>query len=324
MLKKLFQKLVPTKKTPPRVNKEPVPKTSPNELSLVFVTSLLGESQHDDIGRSNDLDSELLLKIKSELATPNMAAIPKLAQASVNLMKMLMDENVATDELVRVVEEDPALLGKVLELANSAFYKTSKADITSLNQALVMLGNDGLRKLVISTLMADKLKISSAYFKFFGANIWKHSHEVAIMGAAYSSAQGVNEFRAYLNGLIHDIGKIVIFKLLIEVLKDKDPDKYPTATFFAKLIDTYGHKLTLTILQEWALSPEWIKPILTYQSKISPEKMDIDSRGLYLANHISEYHFLKAKGLISDLDLDQALLNKGIDKDLYIELTKKI
>jgi len=149
MLKKLFKKLASTKKAPPSVTKAPIQKTSPNELSQIFVTSLLGESQHDDIGRSNALDSELLLKIKSELAAPNVEAIPKLAQASVNLMKMLMDENVATDELVRVVEEDPALLGKVLELANSAFYKTSKADITSLNRASkqILIGNKPIYQL---------------------------------------------------------------------------------------------------------------------------------------------------------------------------------
>lgn len=96
----------------------------PQKLSQMFVTSLLGEDSHNQIGSSNDLDQALLLKIRQELKQPDVEKIPKLAQASLNLMNTLMDQDVDAGELVRLVEEDPVLLGKVLNLANSAFYKT--------------------------------------------------------------------------------------------------------------------------------------------------------------------------------------------------------
>ncbi len=298
--------------------------SAPQKLSQMFVTSLLGEDSHNQIGSSNDLDQALLLKIRQELKQPDVEKIPKLAQASLNLMNTLMDQDVDAGELVRLVEEDPVLLGKVLNLANSAFYKTSSAEIESLNQALVMLGNDGLKKLVMSTLVADKLKISSVYFKMFGANIWKHSHDVAIMAAEHAKELGVNEFRAYLNGLIHDVGKLVIFRLLIDAFQEEAPDLYPSAGFFAKLIEHYGHKLTLAVIKEWQLNPEWIKPILSYQSKIPWQQMDIDSQALYLANHCSEYQFLFAKQAIDQEQLEAGLLSLGIDPQHYQRLTQKI
>lgn len=306
------------------VAEKPQQKNATGELSKLFITSLLGEDQHDDIGQHNPLNEGLLSRIQHELKHPNVDSIPKLAQASMNLMQMLMDEDTPADELVRVVEEDPALLGKVLDLANSAFYKTSSTDIENLNQALVLLGNNGLKKLVMSTLVADKLKISTIYFKVFGANIWKHSHDVAVIAAQYAKENNGSEFRAYLNGLLHDIGKLVIFKQLIEVLKEEHPDSYPSAGFFAKVINVYGHKLTLTVLQQWSFNTDWIKPILTYNSKIPFENMDPDSQALFIANWCSEYHFLYSKGQIEQQTLQDGLLELGIEIADYRSLTARL
>lgn len=297
---------------------------SPEDLSKLFISSLLGEDKHDEIGGNNTLNQALLTRVREELQKPDVDSIPKLAQASMNLMQMLMNEDTPADELVRVVEEDPVLLGKVLDLANSAYYKTSSAEIENLNQALVMLGNDGLKKLVMGTLVADKLKISSIYFKMFGANIWKHSHDVAIMAANYAKDHNANEFRPYLNGLLHDIGKLVIFKQLITVLQGEHPDCYPSAGFFAKVIEVYGHKLTLTVLKEWSFNPDWIKPILTYQSQIPLQNMDIDSRALYIANWCSEYQFMLSKGLIDQEQLQDGLYDRGIEISVYKALTSKV
>ncbi len=297
---------------------------SPTNISRLFISSILGDSQFAQSRQSNSIDQTLLSWVRQELANPEIDNIPKLAQASMNLMQVLINDHASADELVKLVEQDPILLGKVLDLANSAFYKTSTADIDNLSHALVLLGNKGLKKLIMGTLVTEKLKISSIYFKVFGANIWKHSHDVAVMAAEYSKKEGANEFRAYFNGLLHDIGKLVIFKLLIQALQEEAPDTYPTPAFFTKVIEHYGTKLTLTVLREWSLQPDWIKPIMTYQSRIPVENMDIDTRALYTANWCSELHFLSQKEELSDEQLEQLLINKGIDLEIYTYLTSKL
>jgi hypothetical protein len=144
------------------------------------------------------------------------------------------------------------------------------------------------------------------------------------MAASYAALQGLNEFRAYLNGLIHDVGKLIIFKLLITQLEQSPPDAYPSKAFFSNIIDRYSHQLTLAALKTWELDPAWIKPILTYRSNLPPDKMDIESRALYISNHCSELHRLRHLKLINDEELSRQLYSKGIESSTYASLTKAI
>ncbi|WP_415902574.1 HDOD domain-containing protein [Neptuniibacter sp. QD29_5] len=307
--------------------KRRAPQATAEEISQLFISTLLEQNvqnEHNSIGNTNELDDKLVAKVMAELTNFNPDTIPKIANASLELMEALIDENVCSSKIVATVKEDPVLLGKLLHLANSAFYRCSKTEIESIDDAVIMMGNDEIRKLVISTLMVDNLKINSVYFRFFGANIWQHSHDVATMAALYASSKGMNEFQAYLNGLLHDVGKLVIFKLLIDVLETEAPGTYPSKSFFIDIMDRYSHKFTLMALKEWALNPDWIRPILTYQSKVKLESMDLNSQALYISNYCSELTRLRQSKLIDDEELSRQLYSKGIELDIYKELINKL
>lgn len=311
------QKMEPV---PVSTKKPDAPHASAEDISHMFISTLLAKDDDNSIGTSNTVDHELTAKIMEELSNFDSSTIPKLANASLELMDTLMDENVSSAEVVRIIKEDPVLLGNLLKQANSAFYRTNKTEIATLEDAVVMLGNNGVRKLVIDALVTDELRISSIYFRFFGANIWQHSYEVANIAVKYAAMKNINEFRAYLNGLLHDVGKLVIFKLLIEVLEKAAPGSYPSKSFFMNIMDRYGHQFTLMALKEWELNPEWIRPILTYRSHVKLDSMDHYSQSLYIANHCSELSQLNKLKLISDEELSRQLFSLGIQLPLYKEL----
>lgn len=322
----IFRKLFAKNNTTPQEPATPpkAPYSSAEEVSRLFVSTLLDKDDHNSIGNSNEVDQALIKAVMAEIDNFDSSSIPRIADASMALLEKLLDETVSSAEVVAVIKEDPALLGKLLQMANSPFYRSRHIDIESVEDAVVVLGNDGVRKLVITTLMSNQLKISTVYFKYFGANIWQHSHEVATMAASYAALQGINEFRAYLNGLIHDVGKLIIFKLLIKVLEQSPPDAYPSKSFFSNIIDRYSHQLTLCALKAWELDPAWVKPILTYRSNVPADKMDIDSRALYISNHCSELHRLNHLKLLDDEELSRQLYSKGVESSTYTTLTKTI
>jgi hypothetical protein len=323
----VFSKLFGKQKTTPKTSTSSVrkplkaPSANPEEISRLFISTLLSEDSQSSTCFSNELDQKLSQDIREELANFDVDSIPKIAQASIELMNLLIDASTPSDKIVEVIKEDPALLGKLLQTANSVLYRNSKTEIESIDDAVVLLGHDGVRKLVISSLLGGQLNISTVYFKYFGFKIWQHSNEVATMAAKYASKQVVNEFKAYLNGLIHDIGKLIIFKLLIKALEQEPPETYPSKYFFANIIDLYSHKLTITALKQWALAPEWVKPTLMYRSKVPFEQMDTDSQALYIGNHCSELYHLKQLDLIDDDELSQLLDDRGIEQSVFQELT---
>jgi len=323
IFKSLFSKKKNITNQPP-LPKPKAPHSTPEEISQLFTSTLLTDNYQGISELSNDIDQKLLQVVMSELRDFDTSTIPKIAEASIKLMDKLLDPEICSSEVVAVIKEDPALLGKLMQTANSAFHRKSPTEIKTLDDAVVLIGNDEIRKLVIGALVSGQLKISSVYFKFFGANIWTHSYEVATMASHYAKNSGINEFRAYLNGLIHDVGKLIIFRLLVKVLEQSPPGAYPSQACFSFIIDRYGHQLTLTALKEWSLDPEWIKPILTYRSNIPSDKMDIDSRALFISNHCSELRRLHQLKLIDDEELSRLLFSKGIEQATYAGLIKSL
>ena len=324
MIFKSFFRKKKTENSPVDPIQPQAPHATAEDISRMFISTLFEQEEHDDIGSTNTLDEKLASCIMKELSNFDPNTIPKIADASLDLMNTLLDEKVSSSEIVSVVKEDPVMLGKLLKLANSAFYRTSKTEIESIEDAVVMLGNDGIRKLVISTLVVNEFKISSIYFRFFGANIWQHSLEVATMAASYAASKELNEFRAYLNGLLHDIGKLVIFKLLINVLEEEVPGSYPSKAFFMNIIERYSHQFTLMALKEWDINPDWIRPIMTYRSSIKLEKMDLYSQALFISNKCSELTRIRDLKHIDDAELSSQLHRSGIELDVYKELIKAL
>ena len=300
------------------------PSATPEEISRLFISTLLNEDSRQNACYSNELDQKLTQEVLVELAQFNIDSIPKIAQSSVSLMERLIDPAVSSNDIVSIIKEDPVLLGKLLQSANSAFYKNSENEIKSIEDAIVRIGNDGVRKLVINSLLANQLKISTIYFEYFGFNIWQHSIEVATMAAKYAREQGENEFKAYLNGLIHDVGKLMIFRLLIKVLDQEPPDTYPSKHFFAKIIDRHSHQLTLAAINEWGLPLEWIKPTLMYRSNLPLEEMDTDGKALFISNHCSEFYRLTQLELIDDKELSALLNDRAIEFSLYQGLVSSL
>ncbi|MCP4598023.1 HDOD domain-containing protein [Neptuniibacter sp.] len=302
----------------------PSPAASPEELSVLLTSFLLDEKADIHNDQANQFDEKLINSIQKKLQSFQPDDIPKLAQASMNLLNMLTDIETPADKITRVIEEDPALLGKVLQQANSALYKSSGADIEDLSAAVVRLGNDGVKKLVLSTLMADRFKIQPLYFKVFGANIWKHSHDVALLASTYAPKMGVNPFHAYLNGLIHDVGKLVIFRKLIELMETEAPGTYPSAPLFSYILELYGNRITLAAVNHWQLNPDWVKPLLEPEKHTDLHVMSPEHQVFHVAHSCAELYFLSQKELLDDEQLQLHLASHQIPITLYQQLTSKL
>src|SRR5690606_16768708 len=69
------------------------------------------------------------------------------------LLQALNDPDVSRDTLVKLILEDPAIAGGVLQQANSAYYRVSPARVDSIDRAVWLLGTDGLRRLMATAIM---------------------------------------------------------------------------------------------------------------------------------------------------------------------------
>src|SRR5271163_4294048 len=95
----------------------------------------------------------------SDAATQRKYA-PRRPNLLPQLMRAVADEDVTRRELVAIIARDPALVGSLFKMANSAYYRVTASPIESIERAVVMLGSDGLRSLIATALVQPIFQVS--------------------------------------------------------------------------------------------------------------------------------------------------------------------
>ncbi|WP_415901282.1 HDOD domain-containing protein [Neptuniibacter sp. QD29_5] len=287
------------------------------ELSLSFISNLLGVRAV--ITEESTKQEELLrVALEQELKNLNEESIPKLSKNALLLMNALVDPDSPQEKIVTAIKEDPALAGKVISIANSPTFIGSDMEIKDLEHALSMLGQQRLKDVVLSSLVADKFEIDSFYFEVFGKALWGHSSEVANNAKKISEVIGGNSNLAYFVGLVHDIGKLIIFKKLIELHADGKQQPHPQV--FSNLLADYSHALTRRACEVWELPEDWYTPILEFQMETQGDCRQPESVALFLANAFAELNALYSEGEITEFELVWRLQQAGSTVDDYRKL----
>jgi PAS domain S-box-containing protein len=144
-------------------------------------------------------------------------SLPSLPSVAGKILSLLTEEDPDLNEVVRLVESDQAVTLRLLRMANSAAIGSR---IASVSRAILMLGFTQIRCLLLSIAISESLikSLKSSYAKQ-QVSLWKHCLGCAVaaeMIAEYSCPKYKTE--AFVAGLVHDIGKLV--------LEESLPEKY--------------------------------------------------------------------------------------------------
>lgn len=137
-----------------------------------------------------------------ELPTPPGAALA--------FLQTLARDNATVDEMAELIRREPALAARVLTVANSAAFHAG-GELRSLKQSLQVLGVRTLHSIAAS------IAVREAFASLPGARagdfdgFWRHSLMVAELAQAiaHETAQAEPE-EAYLAGLLHDVGELLL------------------------------------------------------------------------------------------------------------------
>jgi HD-like signal output (HDOD) protein len=121
------------------------------------------------------------------------------------------------ERITRVIETDPALCAKLLQLVNSSFF-ANRFPTTDMHAAVTRLGVGTLKTLVLSLEAMDNLKPRKNLREFSVTKQSAHSQVVArITAACYEEKQA--RAQAFMAGMLHDIGKWVLASAAPDMLK---------------------------------------------------------------------------------------------------------
>jgi HD-like signal output (HDOD) protein len=162
----------------------------------------------------SSLSFEEIDRRKKRLMAILNQGLPTLPNYVLDLNVLLSSPSVNLKKVGAVIRTDPSLSAQVLRLCNSALFGLRRR-VISIEQAAVLLGTERLRTLVLtcSVMQFAGKRIPADQM----APFWQHSFLSALLSERI--AQKVDYFekeQAYLGGLLHDIGQLPLWILIIE------------------------------------------------------------------------------------------------------------
>ncbi|NOT13793.1 MAG: HDOD domain-containing protein [Methylococcaceae bacterium] len=213
-------------------------------------TSLNG---HTEISIPDHLTDNRLLHSFLEHYDSEALELPTLPDIALKLRKaMLQDIGIA--DAVKIIQLDPVISAKLIEVANCPLYMTPIPAKTCFT-AVSRIGLNATRNLVISLSINHIFKTNSPLIKFYLDKIWKNSLYISTLCHVLATlTKQVNPEEALLAGLICDIGTVPFLNFAANLPKD-----YYTETELNLALQLVKGPIGYKILVEWGFSDEFIK-----------------------------------------------------------------
>lgn len=188
--------------------------------------------------------------------------------------------------VVSLVEIEPAYCVNLLTLANSPLYGHTR-EISSVQQAIVLIGFNNLNKLILS--MAAKDVFTSDSGNDAQMAVYEHSLACAAIGQTLASRHrdAVDTNAAFLAGMLHDVGKLVLFDLAPQATRKLQSMSHDGAHVRVEnqLFGTDHTSLGCRIGETWALPRVITDSILQHHSPHS--EVDSIPAMIALANQLA-------------------------------------
>lgn len=201
---------------------------------------------------------DLFKSSRLQAVISKLSSLPSLPRSYAAANDILESENLMASEITDIVNHDPAMAAKVLQIANSAFFG-ARRNVSSIEAAVNLLGLDLIRSFVLAAgifSQFDDLQVET----FSITELFEHS--VRVGEYAKRIAVDLNlgfEVResCFAAGLLHDIGKLVVIREMADeahaALKKAQEEGLPFDVAETELYQVNHAEIGAFLLGLWGL-----------------------------------------------------------------------
>jgi HD-like signal output (HDOD) protein len=178
--------------------------------------------------------NEMLAADELKSLCADVSVLPAAPTTYLAMSKVLADPNSSISDVARIVEREPTLCAKVLQVVNSAFFGLPRA-VSSVRQAATYLGTLALRDLSLAMetmagLQKGKRPLPDASYSAFQVN----ALAVGLLGRRFFANDRRKADDAFVAGMLRDMGHLVL------VTQGSPPTAGPHAALSAYLLGLWG------------------------------------------------------------------------------------
>ena len=202
------------------------------------------------------------------------------------VLQITQNQKTGANDLAHAISADPSISTHLLKVSNSVFFASSNRRINSLKDAIVRIGFLETKKIVMSMSVMNLFDKENKNLGFDRIDFWYHSLAAGLISEQVARHMGgVNIEEAFLAGLLHDLGIIILDEFLSPVFEHILVETSKTGGHFIscedEMIGINHNDLISGLFPIWKI-PQEITDAITLQEKIDSIK-DFDTPGKSLA-----------------------------------------
>jgi putative nucleotidyltransferase with HDIG domain len=215
---------------------------------------------------------------------------------SLRILNLVASPGAEIAELSRIISADPALSAGILNVANSAYFR-GVDEIETVRDAVTRLGLDEVGRvagaLSAKSLFNPKLKLELATFGPRFTGLYRRAVTVATAAATLAMRCRARSDRAYLGGMLHDVGRTVALRSVALLHLDHQVALGVGSPRLDRVLDRIHVELGAELHQEWQL-PQYLT-VLAVRHHDAEIPADEEFRDLHVVRLAAATYDLRAE-----------------------------
>ncbi len=230
------------------------------------------EELHSSLPNEGATEHEIggLVRLLGADVNSGSLQLPSFPEVALRVQRVLSNDDVNIDDVVRVIAAEPALALRIMQIANSAALNPGGRQVTELRTAVNRLGFNLVRGAAVVFIVeqlraAENLRSVKRELHV----LWERSVTVAALGFVIARRfTQVNPDTALLTGLLHAVGKIYILARAAD-----HPAVRADQAAYGRIERNWHAGIARTLLDGWQVPYEIVHAVQEY------EDLDREGRG---------------------------------------------
>lgn len=245
----------PSQETPSGDNQDRAPELAQQLEEHLFCWLLDAEPSalRTDFSASEDILEEL----HQRLSNNRMDELPRQPMSLPMLMRALSDESTDRQRLTDIILGDPSLTDQLLQIANSPYFRPGDHAIESVDQAVFVLGVDGIRNVIAAAVMRPMMAARNSREALFGQRAWRWGLTCARASELIARIHGEDTSAHFMVGLLPSLAYITIRRELQRICRSRTTTGEPEPALIRHALARYQWATCQLLANEWNLPPKY-------------------------------------------------------------------
>lgn len=178
--------------------------------------------------------------------------LPVFHNVAVKLQQLLSTRSFEIDDIIELIGEDQSLSSRVLKVANSSYY-AGLTQIATIKDAIIRLGAQEIANMAMLASQFEFYHSKNETLNHLMQRLWGHALACAVGAKWIARTSGYPGMasEAFMGGLMHDIGKLALLKIVDDIQTQKETMEPLTETVICSIMDSMHEEVGFNLMKSW-------------------------------------------------------------------------